>query len=98
MSTKQFIVKVFTPKGKVLEKSTEYLHLPGKSGIDICREINEMEVKDRPHIVILSADTNDAIVKEAYELGVGDYICKPFNVTAFQERMLRFSRDIRTFY
>ena len=32
MSTKQFIVKVFTPKGKVLEKSTEYLHLPGKSG------------------------------------------------------------------
>ena len=32
MATKQFIVKVFTPKGKVLEKSTEYLHLPGKSG------------------------------------------------------------------
>ena len=32
MSTKQFIVKVYTPKGKVLEKSTEYLRLPGKSG------------------------------------------------------------------
>jgi F-type H+-transporting ATPase subunit epsilon len=32
MSTKQFIVKVFTPKGKVLEKSTEFLRLPGKSG------------------------------------------------------------------
>ncbi|MEK9728036.1 MAG: ATP synthase F1 subunit epsilon [Candidatus Margulisiibacteriota bacterium] len=32
MSNKQFIVKVFTPKGKVLEKSTEFLRLPGKSG------------------------------------------------------------------
>ena len=32
MSTKQFIVKVYTPKGKVLEKSTTFLNLPGKSG------------------------------------------------------------------
>lgn len=70
------------------------IHLPGKSGIDICREIKNMPPEKRPHVVILSADSNDTIVREAYELGVGDYICKPFNVTAFQERMMRFSRDI----
>ena len=29
---KQFVVKVYTPKGLVLEKSTDYLRLPGKSG------------------------------------------------------------------
>jgi F-type H+-transporting ATPase subunit epsilon len=32
MSLKQFIVKVYTPKGKVLEKSTQFLRLPGRSG------------------------------------------------------------------
>ena len=30
--SKQFIVKVYTPKGLVLEKSTDHLKLPGKSG------------------------------------------------------------------
>lgn len=70
------------------------IHLPGKSGIEICREINEMDLERQPQIVILSADSNEKTVREAYELGVGDYICKPFNVTAFKERMLRFSRDI----
>lgn len=70
------------------------IHLPGKSGIEICREITTLEIARQPQIVILSADSNEKLVREAYELGVGDYICKPFNVTAFKERMLRFSRDI----
>jgi len=70
------------------------IHLPGKSGIEICRELNAMELERQPQIVILSADSNEKTVREAYEQGVGDYICKPFNVTAFNERMLRFSRDI----
>jgi F-type H+-transporting ATPase subunit epsilon len=30
--SKQFVVKVYTPKGLVLEKSTEFLRLPGKAG------------------------------------------------------------------
>ncbi|MCY7295369.1 response regulator transcription factor [Alteromonas sp. a30] len=70
------------------------IHLPGKSGIEICREVSVLEIAKQPQIVILSADSNENLVREAYELGVGDYICKPFNVTAFKERMLRFSRDI----
>lgn len=70
------------------------IHLPGKSGIEICREVSTLEIAKQPQIVILSADSNEKLVREAYELGVGDYICKPFNVTAFKERMLRFSRDI----
>lgn len=70
------------------------IHMPDKTGLDVCRSINKLPAEQRPEIVILSADSDDAIVKEAYELGVGDYICKPFNVTGFHERMLRFSRDI----
>ena len=30
--SKQFVVKVYSPKGLVLEKSSEFLRLPGKSG------------------------------------------------------------------
>ena len=70
------------------------IHLPDKTGLDVCRAVNELPPEQKPHIVILSADSDDAVVKEAYELGVGDYIVKPFNVTAFYERLLRFSRDL----
>lgn len=70
------------------------IHLPDKTGLDVCRAVNKLPAEQQPHIVILSADSDDAVVKEAYELGVGDYIVKPFNVTAFYERLLRFSRDI----
>lgn len=70
------------------------IHLPDKTGLDVCREINTLPEDNRPSVVILSGDSDDAVVKEAYELGVGDYICKPFNVTAFHERMSRFSRDL----
>ena len=65
------------------------IHLPDKTGLDVCRAVNELPPEQKPHIVILSADSDDAVVKEAYELGVGDYIVKPFNVTAFYERLLR---------
>ena len=70
------------------------IHLPDKTGLDVCREINTLPEATRPSVVILSGDSEDEIVKQAYELGVGDYICKPFNVTAFHERLLRFSRDL----
>ena len=70
------------------------IHMPDKTGLDVCREINTLDKSQRPEIVILSADSDDVIVKQAYELGAGDYISKPFNVTAFHERMLRLSRDL----
>lgn len=70
------------------------IHMPDQTGLDVCRELNTYPVENRPQIVILSADSDDAVVKEAYELGAGDYITKPFNVTAFHERMLRLSRDL----
>ena len=71
------------------------IHLPEKSGIDICHQVSKLGLVNVSQIVILSADTNNKLVREAYELGVGDYICKPFNVTTFKERMLRFSQDIK---
>lgn len=70
------------------------IHMPDKSGLDVCRSINKMPEETRPPVVILSADSEDDIVKEAYELGAADYICKPFNITGLQERMLRLSRDL----
>lgn len=70
------------------------MHLPGKSGIDICKHVASLPLEQRPSIVVVSGDTSDALVKNAYELGISDYVGKPFNLVTFHERIIRFARDI----
>lgn len=70
------------------------MHLPGKSGIDICQHVASLPLEQRPSIVVVSGDTSDALVKDAYELGISDYIGKPFNLVTFHERIIRFAHDI----
>jgi len=70
------------------------IHLPDQSGIEVCRNIQQLPEDKQPGIVILSADSDDDVVREAYELDVGDYIVKPFNISTFFERIMRFSRDL----
>ncbi|WP_026375380.1 response regulator [Aestuariibacter salexigens] len=70
------------------------IHLPVKSGLDICRHVAALNPNNRPSVVILSGDLAEKTVEEAYSLGASDYIGKPFNVVAFHQRVMRLSRDI----
>lgn len=70
------------------------IHLPEKSGLEVCEAINELPATERPSVVILSGDLSDETINEAFSLGVGDYIGKPFNVVAFHQRLMRLSRDL----
>ncbi|MGC5303798.1 response regulator, partial [Dietzia kunjamensis] len=51
------------------------LMLPGKSGIDVCREIR---AESRVPIVMLTAKTDTVDVVLGLESGADDYIMKPF--------------------
>ncbi|WP_100641849.1 response regulator [Alteromonas facilis] len=70
------------------------IHLPKKSGLDICAYVQTLPANDRPSILVLSGDQSDETIKKAYSLGAGDYIGKPFNVVSFHQRLMRLSRDI----
>lgn len=72
------------------------MHLPGVSGLEICQTISSMDPISRPSVIAISGDTSDKLVKEAYELGVSDYIGKPFNLVTFHERVVRFANDVIT--
>jgi CheY-like chemotaxis protein len=74
------------------------MHLPGRSGIEICKHIATLDSERRPAIIVISGDTSDALVKSAYDLGISDYIGKPFNLVTFHERIIRFSRDIKAIH
>ncbi len=63
------------------------INLPGKSGIDACREISEHEVFcDIPIIVISGADHLDGL-EAAFSAGASDYITKPPSHTELLARI-----------
>lgn len=68
-------------------------HLPEVPGIEICKKLKENSAS-QTQVIMISEDNEEALVKQAYELGVGDYITKPFDVIVFRERVMQFSRDL----
>lgn len=53
------------------------LMLPGKDGLDICKELRQRA--PRPPIIMLTARAEEIDRLLGLELGADDYICKPFS-------------------
>ena len=54
------------------------INLPERNGIDILKEIVELEVP--PQVIMLTADDTAETAVKAMKLGAVDYLTKPFNV------------------
>ncbi len=55
--------------------------MPGMTGMDFIRELaNTMPASERPQIVMMTAHGSTQIVREAFKLGVEDFLEKPFEV------------------
>ncbi|MEM9423116.1 MAG: response regulator, partial [Pseudomonadota bacterium] len=50
--------------------------MPGMSGLDVCRHLNEIK---GPPVILLTALTDDVDKIVGLELGADDYVSKPFN-------------------
>jgi DNA-binding NtrC family response regulator len=63
--------------------------MPGASGLDLVRELaSTMSAADRPQMVLMTAHGSTQIVREAFKLGVEDFLEKPFEV----EELLALAR------
>lgn len=76
------IAKSFRPHLFVLD-----IMMPGKSGIELCRDIRaDPELKDSM-IAILTARQEDQIQIDALNVGADDYITKPLKPSVFLSRI-----------
>jgi DNA-binding response OmpR family regulator len=64
------------------------LQMPYKSGLELVRAVRHQFKKKTP-IIVLSSDGLEDIVMEALQLGVDDFITKPFNAN---ELLLRVKK------
>ena len=54
--------------------------MPGISGLDLVREVSALPVAERPQVVMMTAHGSTQLVREAFKLGVEDFLEKPFEV------------------
>ena len=64
------------------------INMPETSGIEVVKYIRNIRLSETP-IMILSGNTDDEIINEAFELGVDDYMKKPLSLSEVSARTKR---------
>ncbi|WP_369996712.1 response regulator [Winogradskyella sp.] len=70
-------------------------NMPKITGFDVVKHIRTSKKSETP-IMILSGNTQDAIITEAFELGVTDYMKKPLSLNEICARVKRLIGVLRT--
>jgi two-component system cell cycle sensor histidine kinase/response regulator CckA len=69
--------------------------LPGKSGVDLCRELHEGPNGDEMFILLVTAKSDTEDLEQALEAGANDYLTKPLDVGLLDVRISVAERQIR---
>src|SRR5207244_8774378 len=69
--------------------------LPGKSGIDLCRELRARQDGDEMFILLETGKTDRAEQETALEVGANDYLTKPIDLSLLNVLLAVAERQIR---
>ena len=69
--------------------------LPGKSGVDLCRELRAGPKGDEMFILLVTAKADTEDLEQALEAGANDYLTKPLDVGLLDVRISVAERQIR---
>src|SRR5438270_219583 len=68
--------------------------LPGKSGLDLCREVRSMPRGDEYFILLVTARGDTEDLQQALEAGANDYLTKPLDFGLLNVRLSVAERQI----
>ncbi|MEP7077465.1 MAG: response regulator [Chthoniobacterales bacterium] len=69
--------------------------LPGRSGVELCRELRAAENSDEMFILLVTARADTADLQRALEAGANDYLSKPLDIELLNVRLSVAERQIR---
>src|SRR6266480_1380722 len=69
--------------------------LPGKSGVDLCRELRTRPDGDEMFILLVTARADTEDLEQALEAGANDYLTKPLDLGLLSVRISVAERQIR---
>src|SRR5256714_23255 len=70
--------------------------LPGKSGVDLCRELRAGPNGDEMFILLVTAKADTEDLEQALEAGSNDYLTKPLDLRLFHVRISVAERQTRS--
>jgi two-component system cell cycle sensor histidine kinase/response regulator CckA len=68
--------------------------LPGKSGLELCRELNAHPRRDEMFILLVTARSETEDLKQALDAGANDYLTKPLDLGLLNVRLAVAERRI----
>ena len=69
--------------------------MPGVTGLELVRELSQQPAAERPQIVMMTAHGSTQIVREAFKLGVEDFLEKPFEIDELLALARRAVKSLR---
>ena len=63
------------------------INMPKMDGFDVLNVMNQRSWIDEIPVIIVSAERDTKFIQRAYELGITDYINRPFNMVVVQRRV-----------
>jgi DNA-binding NtrC family response regulator len=69
--------------------------MPGVTGLELVRELSQQPAAERPQIVLMTAHGSTQIVREAFKLGVEDFLEKPFEIDELLALARRAVKSLR---
>ena len=69
--------------------------LPGKSGVELCRQLRAQPNGDEMFILLVTARADTEDLEQALEAGANDYLTKPLDVGLLNVRLSVAERQIR---
>lgn len=72
--------------------------LPGKSGLDLCRELRSQPQGDEMFILLVTARGEREDLEQALQAGANDYLTKPIDLSRLNVRLAVAERQIRSLH
>jgi len=68
------------------------IHLPYHSGLELIRHLRS-ELNKKTPVIVVSAFSDQQIQRQAYELGINDYLVKPIDPTSLIDKIKTLLRN-----
>jgi DNA-binding response OmpR family regulator len=66
--------------------------MPNGDGYEVCRTVRDDPEIEKPYVIMLSAGAQDSNRQRAMEVGVDEYITKPFSALELRKRVREILR------
>ena len=71
------------------------LNMPNMNGIELVKKIREHSTKGSTPFMMVTAETEQSIIAEAVQVGVNNYITKPFEPEDLEDKLEKIFANIK---